>query len=77
MASTITTDPTSNSSLSITFTPTLTPNYHLKYGFPNIAKVEITNILQNNKIKMIYVYTGGEITLDTQYCNATMQTYPG
>jgi len=63
--------------LGITFTPTLTPNYELKYTFWNIALVTINNILQNNKIQQIYITAPGEITLDTKYCNATMQTYPG
>ena len=38
-ASTITTDPTTSAPLSISFTPTLTPNYQLKYGFNNIARI--------------------------------------
>ena len=33
------TDPTSNNALSIKFTPTLTPDYQLKYGFKNIARI--------------------------------------
>ena len=73
-ASTITTDPTTSTPLTITFTPTLTPNYQLKYSFNNIARIEITNMLQNKNIQMIYITTGGEIVLDTSYCNATMVT---
>ena len=38
-AATITTDPTTNNPLNITFTPTLTPNYQLKYSFNNIARI--------------------------------------
>ncbi len=38
-ATTITVDPTSGEDLSITFTPTLTPDYQLKYGFNNIARI--------------------------------------
>lgn len=38
-ASTITTDPLTSNPLSISFTPTLTPDYQLKYGFNNIAKI--------------------------------------
>lgn len=69
---TITTDPTTNSALTISFTPTLTPNYELKYNFWNIANVTITNMLQNNQVKQIRIYPPGEITIDTQYCNATV-----
>jgi hypothetical protein len=32
-------DPVSANPLTIVFTPTLTPNYQLKYGFQNIAKI--------------------------------------
>ena len=46
----ITTDPTSNNALAISFTPTLTPNYPLKYGFNNIARIEISHLLQNDRI---------------------------
>lgn len=35
----ITTDPTSGNQLAITFTPTLTSNYQLKYSFNNIARI--------------------------------------
>ena len=35
----ITTDPNSNNALSIDFTPTLTPDYQLKYSFNNIARI--------------------------------------
>ena len=38
-ASTLVYDPTSSAPLSILFTPTLTPNYQLKYGFNNIARI--------------------------------------
>lgn len=57
-ASTITTDPTSGNELLITFTPTLTPNYQLKYGFNNIARIEISHMLQNKNVKQIYITTG-------------------
>ena len=76
-AATITIDPVTGNPLEISFTPTLTPDYQLKYGFNNIARVNITHILQNSNIQMIHIITGGEITLDTTYCNATMETYPG
>lgn len=46
-ATTITTDPTSSSALTIFFVPTLTPDYQLKYNFWNIANVTITKMLQN------------------------------
>lgn len=35
----ITTDPVSGLQPTITFIPTLTPNYQLKYGFNNIARI--------------------------------------
>ena len=35
----ITTDPVSSNQLGITFTPTLTPDYQLKYSFNNIARI--------------------------------------
>ena len=76
-ASTITTDPTTSNPLTISFIPTLTPNYQLKYGFNNIAKVTLTNMIQNSNVKQIVIYAPSEITIDTQYCNATMQTFPG
>lgn len=46
----ITIDPVSNNPLTIAFTPTLTPNYQLSYNFDNIAKLELSYMLQNNKI---------------------------
>ena len=58
-ASTITVDPSSGSALTMTFTPTLTPNYELKYGFNNIVLVSITNMLQNNMVKLIYITAPG------------------
>ena len=61
----------------INFTPTLTPDYQLKYGFNNIAKIEITNMLQNKYVKMILLQAPSEIAIDTTYCNATMKTYAG
>lgn len=76
-ATTITTDPTTSTPLTISFTPTLTPNYQLKYSFWNIANVTITKMLQNNQVKQIRIYSPGEIIIDTQYCNATVQTFPG
>ena len=76
-AGTITSDPTTGNPLAITFTPTLTPDYQLKYGFNNIARIEITHMLQNKNIEMIYIYAGSEISIDTQYCNATMTTNVG
>jgi len=38
-ATTLFYDPTSSQPLTISFTPTLTPNYELKYSFSNIAKI--------------------------------------
>lgn len=73
-AATITTDPTSATALSITFTPTLTPNYWLKYGFNNIGKVVLSKFFQNGFVKQIRLNAPTEITLDTQYCNATFQS---
>jgi hypothetical protein len=54
-ATTISTDPTTSTPLSITFTPTLTPNYWLKYGFNNIAKVVLSKFFQNAYVKMIRI----------------------
>jgi hypothetical protein len=76
-ATTITSDPTTGNPLIISFIPTLTPNYELKYGFENIANVTLTNMIQNAKVKQIRITAPGEITIDTQYCNATMQTFAG
>lgn len=76
-ASTITTDPTTSNPLTISFVPILTPNYQLKYTFWNIANVTFTNMLQNSNVKQIYIRAPSEITLDTQYCNASLQTYVG
>jgi len=70
----ITTDPTSSTPLRITFIPTLTPNYQLKYGFPNIALIKISKLLQNLNIQHIRLNAPGGITLSTQYCNATVQS---
>jgi hypothetical protein len=67
----------SGNDLNITFTPTLTPDYQLKYGFSNIARIEITYLLQNKYVQQIYLYAGGEINIDTAYCNATMETNAG
>ncbi len=33
--------------------------------------------MQNKQIKLIYITTGSNLYLDTQYCNATIETYPG
>jgi len=52
-------DSNTGSSNTISFTPTLTPNYQLKYGFKNIAKIEITNMLQNKYVKMILLQAPG------------------
>lgn len=73
----ITVDPTTSTTLGITFTPTLTPNYQLKYQFPNIALVKISKLLQNLDIKHIRLNAPSGITLDTNYCNATVQTNIG
>ena len=73
----ITIDPTTSTTLGITFTPTLTPNYQLKYTFSNIALVTINNMLQNLNIKKIKLTAPTGISLDTNYCNATVQTYAG
>ena len=43
----ITSNPADSAPLSITFTPTLTPNYQLKYDFNNIARIEVTHLMQN------------------------------
>lgn len=75
-AATITTDPTSSQQLLITFTPTKTPNYQLKYGFENIARVEISHMLQNKNVQQIYIYTQGDVVFNTNYCNATMLSFP-
>ena len=72
--SVITTDPTTSNTLTVSFTPTLTPNYHLKYGFWNIAKLTITHLLQNEHIQRIRIDAPGEVTLDTEYCNITMES---
>lgn len=73
-ATTISTDPTTSTALSIAFTPTLTPTYWLKYGFNNIGKVVLSKFFQNAYVKQIRLIAPGEITLDTQYCNATFQS---
>jgi hypothetical protein len=73
-ATLITADPTTSNPLSITFTPTLTPNYQLKYTFNNIALIKISNLLQNLNIKHIKLTSPTGITLDTNYCNATVQS---
>ena len=70
----ITTDPTSSEPLTITFTPTLTPDYQLKYGFNNIARIEITHLMQNKHIEAIYITAGSEVTFLTSYCNATLES---
>lgn len=70
----ITTDPISTNPLSITFTPTLTPNYQLSYNFDNIAKVKISYLLQNSKIQQILLSAPGGITLNSKYCNATLES---
>lgn len=74
-ANVITIDPSTSEPLNITFTPTLTPDYQLKYQFPNIARVEITHLLQNDNIQMIRLDAPSGINIDTTYCNATMETF--
>lgn len=76
-ASTLFYDPTTLDALSISFTPTLTPDYQLKFGFNNIAKIELTHLIQNKYVQMIYISAPSDITLDSTYCNATMKTNPG
>lgn len=70
----ITADPVTGTQPTITFTPTLTPNYQLKYGFSNIARVEISYLLQNDKIQMIYLTAPSGITIASSYCNATLES---
>ena len=70
----ITTDPATGDPLSITFTPTLTPDYQLKYDFSNVARIEITHLMQNKHIQMIYVWADWEITFKNSYCNATLES---
>jgi hypothetical protein len=60
--------------LAITFTPTLTPDYQLKYGFNNIAKIEISYILQNKNIQMIHLAAPTGISIIGTYCNATLES---
>lgn len=55
----ITTDPGTSDPLTITFSPTLTPDYQLKYGFNNIARIEVTHMLQNEHIQMMYLTAPG------------------
>ena len=71
-AAVITSDPISGEPLNISFTPTLTPDYQLKYGFNNIAKITFTHLLQNSQIQMIYIEAGSEITFDQEYCNVRL-----
>ena len=73
----ITIDPTTSTPLEITFTLTLTPNYQLKYQFNNISLVKLSRLLQNLNIKHIKLNVPTRITLDTEYCNATVQTNIG
>ena len=40
-------NPADSAALEIDFNPTLTPDYQLKYGFNNIARIEVTHLLQN------------------------------
>ncbi|CAM5999585.1 unnamed protein product [Sphagnum balticum] len=75
--STIYNDPITNNPLSITFVPTLTPNYQLMYTFNNIAKITISYALQNAQIQQIYITSPYGITINTGYCNATMETFVG
>ena len=70
-------DPTTSTPLEITFTLTLTPNYQLKYQFNNISLVKLSRLLQNLNIKHIKLNVPTRITLDTEYCNATVQTNIG
>lgn len=70
----ITSNPADSAPLSITFTPTLTPNYQLKYDFNNIARIEITHMLQNKHVEMLYLTAPSEITFQTSYCNATLES---
>lgn len=70
----IVTDPTTSNALSISFTPTLTPNYQLSYGFDNIAKVEIKYIYQNKNIQQILLIAPSYISLNLYYCNATLSS---
>ena len=70
----ITSDPNSGNALSIAFTPTLTPNYQLKYSFNNIARIEISHLMQNQHIQMIYFYANWEIAFTNSYCNATLES---
>lgn len=70
----IQTDPTTSDALSFSFTPTLTPNYQLKYGFSNIARVQISHLMQNQLIKMIYVTVNWQIEFVNTYCNATLES---
>jgi hypothetical protein len=70
----IQTDPNSGDALEISFTTTLTPDYQLKYSFNNIARIEITHLLQNTNIRMIYITGPSEVTFSSSYCNATLES---
>ncbi len=70
----ITTDPISTNALSITFSPTLTPNYELSYNFDNIVKVQMSYLLQNDRIKQVLLSAPSGISLNTKYCNATLES---
>ena len=70
----ITTDPVTSNPLAITFTPTLTPNYQLSYNFDNIAKIQISYLLQNKNIQQIFLTSPSYIVLNLAYCNATLET---
>ena len=67
-------DPISGNPLAITFTPTLTPNYQLSYNFANIAKIQISYLLQNSNVQQILLTAPGGIALNSKYCNATLES---
>lgn len=74
--STITTDPTTGTALSVAFTPTLTSNnYQLNINFDNIARIDISYMLQNAYVNSIWLTPpGGQIYLINTYCNATLES---
>ena len=48
----------------------------MKYGFNNIARVELTHALQNSDIQMIYLTAPVQVTIVSNYCNATLESDP-
>ena len=73
----ITAYPTSSDPLEVLFSPTRSNGYQLKFNFINTVKIDVTHLMQNGEIEMLYITAPSVITfLDNHFAMSGSVSLP-